>query len=128
MLKWRSVGVCGRGGSVDAGGPPPPRAESRGGRGGDAATSSRDSARDGGGPPASTEPARPQTPTERHFNMSNLAAYPAINLPNGFLDSGSPTNVTLYARPFGEMELIALAKAYQDAAGFHLRRPKAIAT
>jgi Asp-tRNA(Asn)/Glu-tRNA(Gln) amidotransferase A subunit family amidase len=31
--------------------------------------------------------------------------------------------VTFMARPFGEGELLALAKAYQDAAGFHLRRP-----
>ena len=27
------------------------------------------------------------------------------------------------ARPFGEAELIAVAKAYQDAAGFHLKHP-----
>jgi Asp-tRNA(Asn)/Glu-tRNA(Gln) amidotransferase A subunit family amidase len=58
--------------------------------------------------------------------MANLACYPAINVPNGFVESGSPTNVTFYARPFGEMELIALAKAYQDAAGLHLKRPAAL--
>ena len=88
---------------------------------------SLDVARDSGGPPAS-DPPRPQTPTQRHFNMANLAAYPAINVPNGFLDSGSPTNVTFYARPFGEMELVALAKAYQDTSGLHLKRPKAFLT
>src|SRR5262245_31604615 len=49
-----------------------------------------------------SEPPRPQTPTQRHSNMANLACYPAINLPNGFADNGSPTNVTLFARPFGE--------------------------
>ena len=92
-----------------------------GGRGGDPAAA-------GSGAAAPTEPPRPQTPAQRHSNMANLAAYPAINVPNGFGDSGSPTNVTFFARPFGEMELIALAKAYQDAAGFHLRRPKAIET
>jgi Asp-tRNA(Asn)/Glu-tRNA(Gln) amidotransferase A subunit family amidase len=80
------------------------------------------------GTTSSTEPPRPQTPTQRHSNMANLACYPAINVPNGFGDSGSPTNVTFFARPFGEMELLALAKAYQDAAGFHLKRPKAIET
>ena len=92
-----------------------------GGRGGDPAAA-------GSGAAAPAEPPRPQTPAQRHSNMANLAAYPAINVPNGFGDSGSPTNVTFFARPFGEMELIALAKAYQDAAGFHLRRPKAIET
>jgi Asp-tRNA(Asn)/Glu-tRNA(Gln) amidotransferase A subunit family amidase len=73
-----------------------------------------------------SEPPRPQTPTQRHFTMANLACYPAINVPNGFLESGSPTNIVFYARPFGEMELIALAKAYQDAAGFHLKKPAAL--
>jgi Asp-tRNA(Asn)/Glu-tRNA(Gln) amidotransferase A subunit family amidase len=58
--------------------------------------------------------------------MANLACYPAINIPNGLGDNGSPTNVTFFARPFGEMELLALAKAYQDAAGFHLKHPTAI--
>jgi Asp-tRNA(Asn)/Glu-tRNA(Gln) amidotransferase A subunit family amidase len=88
----------------------------------------------GGGPPASTtasEPPRPQQPqtvTQRHFAMANLACYPAINVPNGFLETGSPTNVTFYGRPFGEMEVIALAKAYQDAAGLHLKRPAALDT
>jgi Asp-tRNA(Asn)/Glu-tRNA(Gln) amidotransferase A subunit family amidase len=72
------------------------------------------------------EPPRPQSPTQRHFNMANLACYPAINVPNGFSENGSPTNAVFYARPFGEMELLALAKAYQDAAGFHRKRPAAL--
>jgi Asp-tRNA(Asn)/Glu-tRNA(Gln) amidotransferase A subunit family amidase len=75
-----------------------------------------------------SEPTRPQTPTQRHFTMANLACYPAINVPNGFAETGSPTNVTFFARPFGEMELLALAKAYQDAAGFHLKHPTAMET
>jgi Asp-tRNA(Asn)/Glu-tRNA(Gln) amidotransferase A subunit family amidase len=70
------------------------------------------------------QPPRPQTPAQRHSNMANLACYPAINIPNGFSDGGTPTNVTFFARPFGEMELLALARAYQDAAGFHKIRPK----
>jgi Asp-tRNA(Asn)/Glu-tRNA(Gln) amidotransferase A subunit family amidase len=73
-------------------------------------------------------PPRPQTPTQRHFTMANLACYPAINVPNGFVENGAPTNVVIYARPFGEMDAIALAKAYQDAAGFHLKRPAALDT
>ena len=60
--------------------------------------------------------------------MANLACYPAINIPNGFNENGQPTNVTFDARPFGEAELLALAKAYQDAAGFHLRRPAKLDT
>jgi Asp-tRNA(Asn)/Glu-tRNA(Gln) amidotransferase A subunit family amidase len=62
-------------------------------------------------------------PAQRHFTMANLACYPAVNVPNGFASTGQPTNVVFYARPFGETALLALAKAYQDAAGFHLRKP-----
>ena len=72
-------------------------------------------------PPA--EPQRPQTPAQRHFTMANLACYPAINVPNGFSETGSPTNMTFFAQPYREMEILALAKAFQDAAGFHLARP-----
>jgi len=71
---------------------------------------------------------RPQTPTQRHSNMANLACYPAINVPNGFSETGSPTNMTFFARPFGEAAILSLAKAYQDKAGFHLRRPRALET
>jgi Asp-tRNA(Asn)/Glu-tRNA(Gln) amidotransferase A subunit family amidase len=65
----------------------------------------------------------PQSPAQRHSSMANLACYPAINIPNGFAESGQPTNVTFFARPFREMELLALAKAYQDSAKFHLVKP-----
>lgn len=66
---------------------------------------------------------RPQGPAQRHSSMANLACYPAMNMPNGLSDFGSPTNVTFFARPFAEQELLALAKAYQDAAGHHLKKP-----
>ena len=66
---------------------------------------------------------RPQGPAQRHSSMANLACYPAMNVPNGFSEYGSPTNVTFFARPYMENELIALAKAYQDAAGHHLTKP-----
>jgi Asp-tRNA(Asn)/Glu-tRNA(Gln) amidotransferase A subunit family amidase len=65
----------------------------------------------------------PPNPAQRHSTMANLACYPAMNVPNGFSDSGQPTNVTFFARPFGEAALIALAKAYQDAARFHVEKP-----
>jgi Asp-tRNA(Asn)/Glu-tRNA(Gln) amidotransferase A subunit family amidase len=66
---------------------------------------------------------RPQGPAQRHSTMANLACYPAMNIPNGLSEYGSPTNVTFFARPFMENELIALSKAYQDAAGHHLKKP-----
>ena len=69
-----------------------------------------------------------QNPTQRHFTMANLACYPAVNIPNGFAENGQPTNAVFYGRPFKEMEILALAKAYQDAAGFHLKHPTRLQT
>ena len=62
-------------------------------------------------------------PAQRHSTMANLACYPAVNVPNGFTAAGIPTNATFFARPFGEMELLALVKAYQDVAKHHLVKP-----
>lgn len=64
-----------------------------------------------------------RSPMQRHFNMANLACYPALAVPNGFYESGSPASVTFMARPFGEAELIAVGRAYQEAAAFHLKHP-----
>lgn len=64
-----------------------------------------------------------RNPAQRHSTMANGACYPALNVPNGFTAKGTPTNVTFFARPFGESELLGLAKAYQDAAGFHRKTP-----
>ena len=45
-------------------------------------------------PPA--QPPRPQTPTQRHFDDGQpRPCYPAINLPNGFAETGSPTNAVV---------------------------------
>ena len=60
--------------------------------------------------------------------MANAAGYPAINLPNGFADTGSPTNAVIYGQPYRELEIIALAKAYQDVAGFHTKKPAKLVT
>jgi Asp-tRNA(Asn)/Glu-tRNA(Gln) amidotransferase A subunit family amidase len=79
--------------------------------------------RQAGAPAPPPRPEREQPPTQRHFSYANLAGYPAINLPNGFADTGGPTNAVIYAQPFREQEILALAKAYQDAAGFHLVKP-----
>jgi len=65
----------------------------------------------------------PQSPTQRHSSIANLGGYPAMNVPNGFGETGSPTNFVVFAQPFHEAEIIALVKAYQDAAGFHLMKP-----
>jgi len=65
----------------------------------------------------------PELATQRHSNMANLACYPAVALPSGFLASGAPTSVSFMAQPYREAELLAVAKAYQDATSFHRKQP-----
>lgn len=55
--------------------------------------------------------------------LANLTGHPTVCLPSGFRPDGTPTAVTFTGRPFGEPELLTVAKAYQDATGFHLKRP-----
>jgi Asp-tRNA(Asn)/Glu-tRNA(Gln) amidotransferase A subunit family amidase len=58
--------------------------------------------------------------------LTNLTGHPTAVLPNGFTKSGGvevPTSITFTGRLYGETELLAVAKAYQDATGHHLRHP-----
>ena len=65
----------------------------------------------------------PQGPTIRHFNMANVAGYPALAMPNGFNANGTPGSIILYGRPFTETKILAVGKAWQDTSGFHLKHP-----
>jgi Asp-tRNA(Asn)/Glu-tRNA(Gln) amidotransferase A subunit family amidase len=74
-----------------------------------------------GAPPPN--PAPPPNKTQQHYQMANLACYPAVALPNGFSSNGTPTSMIFMARPYGEAQLLSFAKAYQDATGFNLKHP-----
>jgi len=91
-----------------------------GGRGRGAAT---DGEKGGEGRGRGGDPNARRGVTQRHFAMANTACYPAVNVVHGFTEGGTPGSFTFYARPFGEAELLAVAKAYQDATGFHLKHP-----
>jgi Asp-tRNA(Asn)/Glu-tRNA(Gln) amidotransferase A subunit family amidase len=73
---------------------------------------------------------------------TNLTGHPAVILPNGFRGEdapkpisddagdfansggpGTPTSLTFLGKLFGEAELLAFARAYQEATGFHLQHP-----
>ena len=56
--------------------------------------------------------------------LTNLTGHPAVVLPNGFRGNGTPTSITFNGRLFGEAEILAVARAYQEATGFHLRHPE----
>jgi Asp-tRNA(Asn)/Glu-tRNA(Gln) amidotransferase A subunit family amidase len=81
-----------------------------------------------GAPAASTPPASPPTPPppsaiRDHFQMANVCGYPAVSVPNGFSRDGKPTSITFLGRLYNEAQILALAKAYQDRAGWHTRHP-----
>ena len=54
---------------------------------------------------------------------TNLTGHPAVILPNGFRDDGTPVSLTFLGGLFEEAKLLAVARAYQDATGFHLKHP-----
>jgi Asp-tRNA(Asn)/Glu-tRNA(Gln) amidotransferase A subunit family amidase len=84
------------------------------------------------------------TPTfSQQLVITNLTGHPALILPNGlrgsdappptsFADgadenvggSGTPVSITFLGNLFGEAKLLALARAYQEATGFHKLHPK----
>ena len=74
---------------------------------------------------------------------TNLTGHPAVILPNGFRGPdapkpprkdngdddgiggpGTPVSLTFLGQLYGEAKLLAFAKAYQDATGFHLKHPE----
>jgi len=61
--------------------------------------------------------------TGRSLLLGNLTGHPCVVLPNGFSKAGTPTSICFFGKLFGEGELLAVAKKYQDATEFHLRRP-----
>ncbi|HWN81606.1 MAG TPA: amidase [Candidatus Udaeobacter sp.] len=55
---------------------------------------------------------------------SNLTGHPAVVVPNGFRASdGTPTSITFTGHLDEEEKILAIAKVYQEATGFHLKRP-----
>jgi Asp-tRNA(Asn)/Glu-tRNA(Gln) amidotransferase A subunit family amidase len=55
--------------------------------------------------------------------LTNLTGHPCVVLPSGLSSEGLPESITITGRLFDEGTILAVAKAYQDATGFHLRHP-----
>src|ERR1700730_10253676 len=56
--------------------------------------------------------------------VTNLTGQPCVALPNGFDEKGHPTSLTFIGKVYGEAEMLALARAYQNATDWHLKYPK----
>ena len=54
---------------------------------------------------------------------TNLTGHPVVVVPNGFKDDGSPTSISFLGNLFDEGTVLAVASAYQEASGFHKKRP-----
>jgi len=55
--------------------------------------------------------------------LSNLTGHPCVVVPNGFTKAGTPTSICFIGKLFGEAEILAVAKTYQDATDFHRQHP-----
>jgi len=84
------------------------------------------------------------TPTEsQQLVITNLTGHPSVIMPNGFrgddapkypIDDpsefqnsggpGTPSSLTFLGNLYDEAKLLAFARAYQEATGFHRRHPK----
>ncbi len=59
----------------------------------------------------------------RSLLLGNLTGHPCVVVPNGFSTNNTPTSLCFMGKLFGEAELLAVAKKFQDATGFHRRHP-----
>ncbi|MDF2156338.1 amidase [Algoriphagus sp. CAU 1675] len=59
----------------------------------------------------------------QQLQITNLTGHPALCLPNGFNDSGSPTSITLLANLFDEEKLVMLGQLIQDNSDWQTKRP-----
>ena len=54
---------------------------------------------------------------------TNLTGHPAVVLPNGFNEKGSPTSFSIIGRLFQEGTILVIASAYQQATAFETMKP-----
>lgn len=59
----------------------------------------------------------------QQLQITNLTGHPALCLPNGFAENGSPTSITLLANLFDEEKLIMLGRLIQENTDWQSKRP-----
>jgi len=58
-----------------------------------------------------------------NLSITNLTGHPAVLVPNGHNEKEGPTPISFIGDLFEEAKALRAAKAFQDAAGFHLKHP-----
>ena len=61
--------------------------------------------------------------TSAQLIATNLTGHPAVILPNGFREDGTPVSITFLGNLFREDQMLACARAYQNSSDWHMRRP-----
>ena len=56
-------------------------------------------------------------------SVTNLTGHPCVAVPHGFDEKGHPTSLTFIGKLYGDAEMLALARAYQEPTGWHLKHP-----
>ncbi len=64
------------------------------------------------------------TPSTASLYLGNFTGHPLLVMPTAIGERGSPGSVGLVGRLYGEAELCALGRAYQNATGHHLKQPE----
>jgi Asp-tRNA(Asn)/Glu-tRNA(Gln) amidotransferase A subunit family amidase len=55
--------------------------------------------------------------------VTNLTGQPSVCVPHGFDEKRHPTSITFIGKLYGDAEMLALARAYQNATDWHLKHP-----
>ena len=55
--------------------------------------------------------------------LTNLTGHPAVVVPNGFNEKGSPTSIVLIGGLYEEAKTLRVALAYEQATDFHTKHP-----
>jgi Asp-tRNA(Asn)/Glu-tRNA(Gln) amidotransferase A subunit family amidase len=56
--------------------------------------------------------------------ITNLTGHPSVTLPVGYHPDGTPGSISFIGQLYGEAELLAFAKAFQDATPYNKEHPK----
>jgi Asp-tRNA(Asn)/Glu-tRNA(Gln) amidotransferase A subunit family amidase len=59
--------------------------------------------------------------------VTNLTGHPCAVCPNGFNDEDMPASLSFIGKLYGEAELCTVARAWQEASGWHRRHPSGYA-
>ena len=54
---------------------------------------------------------------------TNLTGHPAVTVPSGFRDDGTPVSISFIGPLWGEAELCRVAAAWQESTGWHRKHP-----